>query len=61
MDICVVSKDKKTKCRTVKTQTQVQMKYKESTREQKKISVRAIFFAPVHTDPDYGVFFKKIK
>jgi hypothetical protein len=33
---CVVSKDKKAKCRTVKTKRQVKIKYKQSTREYKK-------------------------
>jgi hypothetical protein len=37
MDVCVVSKDKNVKCRTIKTKTQVRMKYKQSTRECRKI------------------------
>ena len=28
MDVCVVGKDKKAKCRTIKTKTQVRMKYR---------------------------------
>ena len=31
--LCVVSKDKMTKCERVKTKKQVRMKYKQSTRE----------------------------
>jgi hypothetical protein len=34
--LCGVSKDKKTKYRTVKTKKAIRMKYKRSTREQKK-------------------------
>ena len=31
--LCVVSKDQKAKCRTMKTQKQSRIKYKQSTRE----------------------------
>ena len=36
MDVCVVSKDKKTNCRAIRTMEQVRMKYKQSTRKFKK-------------------------
>jgi hypothetical protein len=36
--LCAVSRDKKAKCRRIKTKRQVRMKYKQSTREYKKKS-----------------------
>ena len=51
MDVCVVSKDKKAKSRTIKTKKQVRLKYEQSTREHKKIPVEARFSAHVLTSP----------
>ena len=34
--LCVVSKDKQAKCRTIKTKKQEGIKYKQTTREYKK-------------------------
>jgi hypothetical protein len=41
--LCVVSKDKKAKCTTIKTKKQVQMTYKQSTRYKKNPGI-CIFF-----------------
>ena len=38
--LCAVSKDKKAKCRTIKTKTQVRMTYKEYNRIQKKKKIQ---------------------
>ena len=51
--LCVVSKDKKVKCRkcrTKKTQNQVRAKY-DRVQENKKIPVKASFSAPIRTGP----------
>ena len=47
--VCVVSKDKKAKCRMIKTKKQVWMKYKQSKREYKKVPVGPRFSASVQT------------
>ena len=48
--LCVVSKDKKAKCRTIKTKNEIRMKY--TIQENKtKILVRVRFSAPVQTGP----------
>jgi hypothetical protein len=49
--LCVVSKDKKSKCRASNTKTQVRMTDKEYKTIQKKIPVGARFSAPVETGP----------
>jgi hypothetical protein len=49
--LCVVSKDKKAKCRTIKAKTQIRMKYKHSIREYKIIPSWARFSAPVQIGP----------
>ena len=48
--LCVVSEDKKTKCRTIKTKNQVRMKYRVQ-KNTKEIPVGARFSAPVQTCP----------
>jgi hypothetical protein len=48
--VCVVSTDAKSKCRTIKTKTQVRIKYKQSTREyNKNTPMWTIFSLPVQT------------
>jgi hypothetical protein len=49
--LCVVSKDKKAKCRTMKTKTQVWIKYRVQENS-KKIRDGARFSAPFLTGPE---------
>ena len=50
--LCVLSKDKKAKYRTIKTKTETNTDEVQSTREyKKKIPVVATFSAPAQTDP----------
>jgi hypothetical protein len=54
MDGCIVSKDRKVKCKRITKKTQVRMKYKQSKREHKKkknTQWGATFSAPVPTGP----------
>ena len=54
MDVCVVSKDKKAKCRTNKTQKQARMKYRVQENTHKKKIPVGLFSAPGPSRPQYN-------